>query len=272
MEGDVDMSSDPRDGDDSVLLQRDDAVLTITLNRPHRKNALNPSMWSAFEEALARVRHDDEIQAVVITGSGGDFSAGADLGNDERDRHPLNSMSWINDIATALYELPKPVIAQIDGVAVGAGWNLALACDLVVATPQARFSQIFTQRGLSPDFGGSWLLPRMVGPQQAKRLAFLAEFIDASEASELGLVTWVRESGEIDVFVAGLAHRLAAGPPIALAQTKALLNHGVDRSFRQALEAEGAAQTVNFGTRDTVAAFDAFRTKSESEFTGEWMN
>src|SRR5699024_5867299 len=118
---------------------------------------------------------------------------------------------------------------------VGAGWNLALGCDLVVATPESTFSQIFAKRGLSLDLGGSWLLPKLVGLQQAKRLALLAETIDAEQARQLGLVTWVVAGSEIDAFVAEIADRLAAGPPVALAQTKALLNEGADRTLREAL-------------------------------------
>ncbi|MGH3586063.1 MAG: enoyl-CoA hydratase/isomerase family protein, partial [Pseudonocardia sp.] len=176
----------------------------------------------------------------------------------------------INEVALLLHELPVPSIAKVDGVAVGAGWNLALGCDLVVATPSARFSQIFARRGLSLDFGGSWLLPRLVGMQQAKRLALLAEMIDAAEAHRLGLVTWVVERAEIDGFVADLGTRLAAAAPVAIAQSKALLHEGADRTLRDALANEARAQTVNFATVDAPAAFAAFVEKREPEFTGEW--
>ncbi|WP_010311612.1 enoyl-CoA hydratase/isomerase family protein [Saccharopolyspora spinosa] len=152
---------------------------------------------------------------------------------------PLHRMHGINDIALALYELPKPVVTKVRGVAVGAGWNLALGYDFVVSTPDTRFSQIFAKRGLSLDFGGSWLLPRIVGMQQAKRLALLGEIIGVEEARELGLVTWVKEDGELDEFVADLAGRLAQGPSIAVAQSKAMLHAGSYQSFREALENRG---------------------------------
>jgi 2-(1,2-epoxy-1,2-dihydrophenyl)acetyl-CoA isomerase len=179
-------------------------------------------------------------------------------------------MRGINEIALLLHELPVPTVAKVDGVAVGAGWNLALGCDLVVATPGSRFSQIFAKRGLSLDFGGSWLLPKLVGLQQAKRLALLAEMIDAAEAHRLGLVTWVVEPEEIDAFVADLGKRLAAGPPVAIAQSKALLNEGADRTLRDALASEARTQAINFATVDAAAAFAAFNEKREPEFTGEW--
>lgn len=256
--------------DDVLLTSRDSGVLTLTLNRPERKNALNLELWEALREALAAAGHDPQTRAIVITGAGGAFCAGADLSGGVAAGHPLDRMRGINEIALLLHELPVPSIARIDGVAVGAGWNLALGCDLVVATPGATFSQIFARRGLSLDFGGSWLLPKIVGLQQAKRLALLAEMIDAAEAHRLGLVTWVVEPEEIDEFVADLGKRLAAGPPVAIAQSKALLNEGADRTLREALAGEARAQTINFATADAPAAFAAFIEKRDPSFTGEW--
>jgi 2-(1,2-epoxy-1,2-dihydrophenyl)acetyl-CoA isomerase len=256
--------------DDVLLSSRDDAVLTLTLNRPRRKNALNGELWAALRVALTAAGGDPDVRAVVITGAGDAFCAGADLSGGVSDQHPLPRMQGVNDVALLLHELTVPTIAKVTGVAVGAGWNLALGCDLVVATPESRFSQIFAKRALSLDFGGSWLLPKLVGLQQAKRLALLAEMIDATEAHQLGLVTWVKEAGEIDGFVADLGKRLAAGPPIALAQSKALLNENADRTLRDALASEARAQAVNFGGRDTTAAFLAFNEKRDPEFTGKW--
>ncbi|MQA13226.1 MAG: enoyl-CoA hydratase [Pseudonocardiaceae bacterium] len=253
-----------------VLLSREDAVSTVTLNRPHRKNAIDGQTWAALHEALRAAEGDDETRAVVITGAGGAFCAGADLGGDRGDAHPLRRMHGVNEVALTLYEMSKPTVAKVGGVAVGAGWNLALGCDLVVASTEARFSQIFARRGLSLDFGGSWLLPRMVGLQQAKRLALLADFVGAEEARELGLVTWVTAPDELDAFVDDVAQRLAAGPPVALAQSKALLDQGVDQTFREALENEARAQTINFATEDAPAAFQAFLDRVEPTFTGRW--
>jgi 2-(1,2-epoxy-1,2-dihydrophenyl)acetyl-CoA isomerase len=257
--------------DDVLLTSRDSGVLTLTLNRPHRRNALNAELWDGLRQQLTAARDDDDVRAVVITGAGGAFCAGADL----TDRgasggHPLDRMRRVNEVALLLHELPVPSVAKVDGVAVGAGWNLALGCDLVVATPAARFSQIFAKRGLSLDFGGSWLLPKLVGMQQAKRLALLAEMIDAAEAHRLGLVTWVVDAAEIDGFVVDLGKRLASAAPVAIAQSKALLHEGADSTLRAALAGEARAQSVNFATADTAAAFAAFNEKREPEFTGEW--
>ena len=176
-----------------------------------------------------------------ITGAGGAFCSGADIGVPE-DIHPRHKLQRLTDVALALHELSVPTVAKVTGVAVGAGWNLALGCDFVVATPESRFCQIFAKRGLSVDLGGSWLLPKLVGLQQAKRLVLLADMIDAAEAHALGLVTWVRPADEIDAFVDDLAGRLAAGPPVALAQSKALLNDGANGTLAEALANEARAQ------------------------------
>ncbi|MFJ8812130.1 enoyl-CoA hydratase/isomerase family protein [Amycolatopsis thermoflava] len=252
-----------------VLLDRAGAVLTVTLNRPHRKNAIDQPMWDGLYDAFHDAERDDDVRVVVVTGAGGDFCAGADLPADRTD-HPLTRMHRVNDVALALNGISKPTIAKVDGVAVGAGWNLALGCDLVVATERARFSQIFARRGLSLDFGGSWLLPRLVGLQQAKRLALRAEMIDAAEAHDLGLVTWIKPAAELDSFVESLAAELAELPPFALALSKRLLEEGASRTLREALEGEARAQTVNFATEDAPAAFEAFLAKTEAKYTGRW--
>ena len=158
---------------------------------------------------------------MVLTGAGGAFCSGADLSPEGGDRpHPLAWMRHIADVALELHRLPKPTIAKVGGVAAGAGLNLALGCDLIVASDDARFSEIFTRRGLSIDGGGSWLLPRLVGLHKAKELAFFAEVIDAKEASELGLVNRVVAAAELDGTVDAWARRLADGPPLALSMTK----------------------------------------------------
>ncbi len=253
----------------TLLLDDRDGVRTLTLNRPRRKNAINPELWIALRDALDAAGRDRSVRALVITGAGGSFCSGADISVPD-DVHPRYKLQRLTDVALALHELPIPTVAKVTGVAVGAGWNLALGCDLVVATPQSTFSQIFSKRGLSIDLGGSWLLPKLVGLQQAKRLALLAETIDAAEAQALNLVTWVVSDAEIDAFVNDVAGRLAAGPPFALAQTKALLNEGADSPLRDALANEARAQVGNFATADAAAAYAAFAERREPSFTGRW--
>lgn len=255
--------------EDVLLTDDSDGVRTLTLNRPERKNAINARLWEELADSLRAAARDTELRALVITGAGGAFCSGADIGTPE-DIHPRHKLRRLTDVALALHELSVPTIAKVTGVAVGAGWNLALGCDFVVATPEARFCQIFSKRGLSVDLGGSWLLPKLVGLQQAKRLVLLADMIDAEEARSLGLVTWVRPGGEIDGFVADLAARLAAGPPVALAQSKALLNDGANATLREALANEARAQPGNFATADSTEAYAAFAAKREAVFTGRW--
>ena len=257
---------------DAVLLRSDrDGVRTLTLNRPHRRNALDAQLWVELADALRDIRRDRGVRTVVLTGAGGAFCSGADIGTGEA-LHPRYKLDRLTDVAPALHELPVPTIAKVTGIAVGAGWNLALGCDLVVATPDSRFCQIFSKRGLSVDLGGSWLLPKLVGLQQAKRLVLLADMIDAEEARQLGLVTWVRDAESIDEFTDELAVRLAAGPPFALAQSKALLNDGANATLREALANEARAQPGNFATVDSAEAYAAFAEKRDAVFTGEWFN
>ncbi|MGF6889351.1 enoyl-CoA hydratase/carnithine racemase [Nocardia sp. GAS34] len=254
-----------------VLVTRDGPAATLTLNRPDRKNAMDPRGWTALHHALDALAADDTVRVVTVTGAQENFCAGADLGNRSREEHPTVRMRRVGNVALALAEFPKPVIAQVQGVAVGAGMNLALACDFVVAAESARFCAIFVRRGLSMDFGGSWLLPRLVGLQQAKRLAMLAEMISAEQARELGLVTWVRPDDELAEFTVELAQRVAALPPIAVAQSKSLLHRGANQTLPEALDNEARAQAVNLATEDVPAAYRAFLDKSAPPvYTGRW--
>jgi enoyl-CoA hydratase/carnithine racemase len=262
--------SSTRAGTPEALLSTDrDGIRTLTLNRPERRNALDARLWVELADALRLAKRDRDLRALVVTGAGGAFCSGADIGTGEQ-VHPRYKLDRLTDVALALHELAVPTIAKVTGIAVGAGWNLALGCDLVVATPESRFCQIFSKRGLSIDLGGSWLLPKLVGLQQAKRLVLLADMIGADEAHALGLVTWVKSADEIDAFVDGLADRLAAGPPFALAQSKALLNDGATATLREALANEARAQPGNFATVDSAEAYAAFAAKRDPEFTGAW--
>lgn len=258
--------------DKPVLLIDDvDGVRTLTLNRPHRKNAISGNLWAALRTALIDIADNRDVRAVILTGAGEAFCAGADIADAEgldEFPDPARELATINETVRLLHELPVPTLAKVRGVAVGAGWNLALACDLVIAVPDARFSQIFARRALSLDCGGSWLLPKLVGLQQAKRLALLAEMIDAEQAHALNLVTWVQPGVHIDAFTGDVARRLAAGPPLALRQTKALLNAGADRTLPEALDAEAAAAGINLSGPDVLEAFSAWAEKREPVYTG----
>ncbi|MGZ4672540.1 MAG: enoyl-CoA hydratase/isomerase family protein [Ilumatobacteraceae bacterium] len=256
---------------ETIDVSRSSGIVTVTLNRPAKKNAANGEMWDELLATFRDIGSSGQDRVMVLTGAGGDFCAGADLtggGTGAPGRHHLAQMRHVGDVALSLHRLPIPTIAKVRGVAVGAGCNMALGCDLVVASDNARFSEIFARRGLSIDFGGSWLLPRIIGMHRAKELALFADIIDASEAERLGLVNRVVPDAEIDEFVAAWATRLAAGPPIALAMTKRMLDNSLQITLEEALDDEGVAQTVNFATADTVEAMKAFVEKREPRFEG----
>jgi 2-(1,2-epoxy-1,2-dihydrophenyl)acetyl-CoA isomerase len=247
-------------------------VLTLTMNRPERKNALDMAMADALTEAFDAADSQAEVRSVVLTGSGDAFCSGGDLsGGGDKDAKPQHAVALMRRIsrpATALHRFSKPTIAKVNGVAAGAGWNLALGCDVIVAADTARFCQIFARRGLSIDLGGTWLLPRRVGLHRAKELALLADFISADEAAQIGVVNRVVPAAELDAFVTDWAERMAAGPPIALALSKRMLDEASTRSFEDALERECASQAVNMATRDTREAFKAFFEKRAPKFEG----
>jgi 2-(1,2-epoxy-1,2-dihydrophenyl)acetyl-CoA isomerase len=255
---------------ETLIVERDArGVVSVTMNRPEKKNAISYTMFRELRDVFQEVAERDEDRVLVLTGAGGAFSAGADLGyGDTPDRHQLQMMKFYGSVGLALHQLPKPSIAKIRGIAVGAGLNLGLGCDLIAASENARFSEIFARRGLSLDVGGSWLLPRLIGLHKAKELALLAEIVPAAEAERIGLVNRVVPDAELDTLVDDWAGRLAAGPPLALAMSKRLLNDSHSYGLAEALDAEGMAQTVNVATEDTREALKAFFEKREPAFRG----
>ena len=247
-------------------------VPTVTLANPPKRNAIPSAAWPELEGAFREVAARPDDRCRVGTGAGDDFCSGADVspagGGAAGAGHPLRFMRTVAAAIDALHAVPQPVVARVAGVCVGAGLNIALACDLVVASADARFSQIFARRGLSIDAGGSWVLPRTVGLLKAKGLALLADIIPADEAERVGLVTRVVPRADLDAAVDEVASRLAAGPPLALSSTKRLLNQSAKVTRSQALEAEAQAQSVNFGTRDTAEAMRAFVERRTPSFEG----
>ena len=255
---------------ETLLVDRADGVVTVTMNRPKRKNAITAQMEDELITVVREVAATREDRVLVLTGADGEFCSGADLSDPgSLTNEGLFYMRRVGEMILGLHQLPKPTIAKVPGVAAGLGCNMALACDLILAADTARFSEIFARRGLSLDGGGTWLLPRLVGLHRAKELAFFADIVSAKEAAEIGLVNKVVPAGELDAVVDDWAKRLAAGPPLALSMTKAMLNNSFSSSLAQALEAEAVAQNVNFKTADMAEAMAAFVEKRDPRFTGQ---
>lgn len=254
---------------DEILTDVTNGVLRVTLNRPDKLNGVTGEMWAELNRIFSDYAHDPEVKVAVVAGNGRGFCAGADLWAGGREGHSLNAMRVTHSATLALHEFPKPTIARVHGVAAGAGVNLALGCDLVIASTEARFSEIFARRGLSLDWGGSWLLPRLVGLHKAKELAFLGDILSAQEAKEMGLINRLVAPEELDAAVDEIAGRMAAGPPLALSLSKKLLNHSLGRSMSEALEAEGQAQSINLTSHDGREAIRAFAEKRDPIYTGE---
>jgi 2-(1,2-epoxy-1,2-dihydrophenyl)acetyl-CoA isomerase len=254
----------------TLLVERSpEGVVTVTLHRPEKKNAIDTTMWDELLAVFREVAESATDRVLVLTGSGGAFCAGADLSpRPGEKRHQLDQMHHFGWVGLALHEIPKPTLAKVNGVAVGAGLNLALGCDLIVAGESARFSEIFVKRGLAIDLGGSWLLPRLVGLHKAKELALLGEMLDAKEAERIGIVNRVVPDAALDGFVDDWARRLAAGPPLALQMTKRMLGMAHAVSLSEALHQEAMAQSVTGASEDTAEALKAFFAKREPSFKG----
>src|SRR4051794_16943350 len=263
--------SQPRMYHPDLEVTRDGYVTTVTIDRPESKNACTGDMWVAIGAAFRDINYSG-ARAVVLTGAGGDFCAGADLGGGgSGDRVPGNQLDAIRvlgEVVLAVHQCPVPIIAKVDGVCVGAGFGLALAADMTWCSDRARFSAIFAKRGLSLDFGTSWLLRQRIGAHVAKQLAFTAEIVSGPRALELGFVNGVTPVAELDDTVASLVGTIAAGPPIALSMTKRELDHAASGSLAQALEAEALAQNVNVGTDDLTEAMTAFMERRAPNFRG----
>jgi len=257
-----------------VLESRDGAVATVVMNRPERLNALNLELGAALLEALRRAGADDAIRCVVLTGAGRAFCSGGDLQvlQDARRRNASQELENLLraglEITLALCSMPKPVIAAVNGPAAGAGMNLALACDIRIASDQAVFGQNFARVGLVPDFGGTWFLPRLAGTGRAAELFYTGEMILAREAERIGVVNHVVSHERLEEETRQWARQLAAAPPLAVRAVKQALFVRERDELRWALEFEIARQRECFLSEDAAEGFSAFFEKRAPEFRG----
>ena len=257
----------------NLRVEQEGQVTTVTIDRPETKNACTGDMWVALGATFRELSYSG-TRVVVLTGAGGDFCAGADLsgsGDGERSSTPANyldGMRVLGDAVLAVHDCPLPVVAKVDGVCVGAGFGLALAADVTWCSDRARFSAIFARRGLSLDFGTSWLLRQRIGVHKAKELAFTAAMMSGERALEVGFVNAVVPAADLDQEVSTLAQSIAAGPPIALSMTKRELDNASSSSLAQALETEALAQAVNVHTEDLGEALSAYVERRTPDFKG----
>ncbi|HEV7935142.1 MAG TPA: enoyl-CoA hydratase-related protein [Actinomadura sp.] len=258
---------------ETVLYELTDGVATITLNRPDAMNSLTVEMKKELRAAVERAAGDDAVRAVVLAASGRAFSAGQDLrehaDNLSAGRGLDNTVrDHYNPIARTLAEMPKPVVAAVNGVAAGAGASLAFACDFRIASEKASFTTAFTKIGLAPDSGMSWTLPRLVGHAKATELLLLAEPVKADRARELGLVNEVVPADRLAEAARELAGRLAAGPTVAYRAVKQALDHAATHDLASALEKEAELQDLCAKTEDHQNATRSFLGKEKPVFEG----
>jgi 2-(1,2-epoxy-1,2-dihydrophenyl)acetyl-CoA isomerase len=254
---------------ETIRVEMADGVATITLARPESLNSLNASMRRELLAAVKAAGRDDAVRAVVITGEGRGFCSGADLrgGSGERDFRRVLTEEY-NPLIAAIRELPKPVIAAVNGVAAGAGVSLALACDLVYAAEDARFIQAFVRIGLVPDSGSTRTLVRALGRHRAAHLIFSGQPLPAAEAQAAGLVNEVVPADQLAATVHAAAAKLAAGPTRAIGLAKRAINHAEDALLPESLALEAAVQELAGRTEDHAEGIAAFGEKREPRFIG----
>jgi len=259
-----------------IIYTKEAGIATITLNRPDKMNAFTPEMMDSVYRAIEDVRQDKEVKVLILTGTGRAFCSGADVkamaqkldeqGSGEAGRPPEAERVSLYHL---LQKCEKPVIAAVNGVAVGGGFDLALACDIRIASDQARFAEVFIRRGLIPATGGTYFLPRLVGVDRACQLIWTGDMIDAKEAERIGLVTMVVPHDELESATMELAEKLAKGPPIAIQAAKRIIYEGLDKDLEWTLKEVSEAFKVITKTKDHKEGAKAFVEKREPVFRGE---
>jgi len=254
---------------DSVLLERHGAVARVTLNRPDVLNSFDDAMFAQFLAAFDQIKRDRSFRAVHLTGAGRAFCAGQDIsGQLPSGDHGSHLERHWNPAARAIRHLEIPVVAAVNGVAAGAGANLALACDFVIAADEASFIQAFINIGLVPDTGGTWSLPHLVGHARAAAVLMLGEKIGAKQAADWGMIYRAVPLASLDAEAGALTAKLASMPTLALGLTKRLLNAAATASFDRQLAVEAEMQTIAGKSRDHLEGVAAFKEKRKPVFEG----
>ena len=265
-------------GTSELIAKREDAVLVLTLNRPHARNSLSDELSPALRRMFARLRDEPDVRCVVVTGTGTAFCSGGDvkgMSAPSRPGPPRTTSEVVADLTErqvtltgALHALPQPTIAALPGPAVGAGLAIALACDLRIAAESVFVSTGFANVGLAGDYGVSWFLPRLVGPAKAKELFFRAERVSAAECERLGIVNRVVPDEQLMTEAMTMAHQLAAGPTVAYGLMKANLDRALTTDLPSQLGHEAAATVASAQTEDHREAVRAFIEKRKPQLKG----
>ncbi|MFD1851378.1 enoyl-CoA hydratase/isomerase family protein [Oceanobacillus bengalensis] len=259
-----------------IIVNTQNGVRTLTLNRPERLNAVNDTLSNEIIQAITEASADDGVRVIVITGSGRGFCAGLDL-SDYAKKNPstlsrhesLDDLGWVGHQALGIVDCDKPVIAAINGIAAGAGLALALACDLRFMSADTRVTTGYIRRGLSPDAGMSYFLPRLVGQGKATELIYTGRDIYPEEAEQIGLVNGIFPDEEFQERVMAFASELAEGPPVAMTLSKRLLAASPESDLRTILKQEYASIKNCFGTKDVQEGIQAFTEKRKPVFQGQ---
>ena len=258
----------------------DSHIARVTLNRPERLNALNDQMQLEVTDALTQAESDDDVRVVIITGAGRAFCAGGDL-NDLGGSSDGSGAGWTSGNADevrrsfrsaqgmilGVQRCEKPVIAMVNGVATGAGLDLACACDIRIGTARSRFMSAYVRIGLFPGFGGTWLYPRTLGSLgRAAEMLFTGDFLEADEAYRLGFLNRLVDEEELEATTISMAERIAAGPPIAIRLSKLMLYKGLEFDLETAMKMAAAGETITLTSQDHVEGVTAFRQKRAAEY------
>lgn len=255
-----------------VLYEKIGQIAKITLNRPKALNAMNGELVGTLASRLDDASKDNDVRVIILTGNGKGFCAGGDLAYLKQLTNVIEARAFIVEVGALVKQIQsitKPIIAMVNGVAAGAGFNLALACDIVFAADTARFAQSFVKVGLVPDCGGMYLLPKIVGMHKAKELMFTADLIGATKADELGLLNRVIESDKLEAETIAFAEKLLLSAPIALGMVKQTLNGMEDMTLENWLVHEADMQTLCMQTKDHQEGISAFLEKRVPEFKNQ---
>jgi 2-(1,2-epoxy-1,2-dihydrophenyl)acetyl-CoA isomerase len=258
--------------DKAVLLEKQNAIASITMNRPNVLNAMNGDLVDGLAEALTEAGNDPDIRVIILKGNGKGFCAGGDLPFLQSIPSQIEIRKFIMDagnLVKIIIELEKPIIAMVHGAAAGAGFNLAMACDIVICSEAAKFAQSFSKVGLVSDCGGNYTLPRLVGVHKAKELMFTAELIDAQTALALGLVNKVVANENVEKEAYNFAQKLVDSAPTAMSFIKMLVNRSEHMDLNTTLEMEADLQTLCIQTEDHKEGVRAFLEKRKAKFTGK---